>query len=95
VIEALTYRHYGHSRTDPATYRPAAEVEEWLARDPLILARRRLLAAGVSDAEIDAAQDRAGRLVSEAAAAAQAAPMADPADAHTDLWADGSSSWRT
>ena len=31
VIEALTYRHYGHSRADPAKYRPADEVEEWLA----------------------------------------------------------------
>src|SRR5690606_21457858 len=26
VIEAETYRHYGHSRTDPAKYRPAEEV---------------------------------------------------------------------
>ena len=26
VIEALTYRHYGHSRADPAKYRPADEV---------------------------------------------------------------------
>src|SRR5437016_6244868 len=42
VIEALTYRHFGHSRTDPAKYRPAEEVQEWLARDPLELARQRL-----------------------------------------------------
>jgi acetoin:2,6-dichlorophenolindophenol oxidoreductase subunit alpha len=34
-IEALTYRHQGHSRTDPATYRPAGELEKWLERDPL------------------------------------------------------------
>src|SRR5438094_5711509 len=34
VIEARTYRHFGHSRTDPARYRPAEEVREWLARDP-------------------------------------------------------------
>ena len=47
VIEALTYRHFGHSRTDPGAYRPAAEVEEWLRRDPLELARARLQAAGV------------------------------------------------
>src|SRR5689334_19442008 len=32
IIEARTYRHFGHSRTDPATYRPADEVREWLAR---------------------------------------------------------------
>jgi TPP-dependent pyruvate/acetoin dehydrogenase alpha subunit len=34
-IEAMTYRHKGHSRTDPGTYRPKEEVEEWLARDPI------------------------------------------------------------
>src|SRR5262245_44037959 len=30
LVEAETYRHYGHSRTDPATYRPAEELERWL-----------------------------------------------------------------
>jgi pyruvate dehydrogenase E1 component alpha subunit len=40
VVEARTYRHFGHSRTDPAKYRPADEVEQWLARDPLDVARR-------------------------------------------------------
>src|ERR1700733_14922965 len=47
VIEAKTYRHFGHSRTDPASYRPSAEVEEWLSRDPLDLAKARLEALGV------------------------------------------------
>jgi pyruvate dehydrogenase E1 component alpha subunit len=95
VVEALTYRHFGHSRTDPATYRPAEEVEEWLARDPLILARQRLLAEGVSQADVDSAEARAAEVVRQASAAAQAAPPADPAEARTDLWADGGSSWRT
>ena len=27
IIEAQTYRHYGHSRADPAKYRPADEVD--------------------------------------------------------------------
>lgn len=35
LLEALTYRHKGHSRTDPGKYRPQEEVEEWLRRDPL------------------------------------------------------------
>ena len=42
IIEALTYRHFGHSRTDPAKYRPADEVRSWLARDPLLVARAQL-----------------------------------------------------
>lgn len=35
LIEFLTYRHFGHSRSDPAKYRPPEEVDSWLARDPL------------------------------------------------------------
>src|SRR5258707_7968557 len=43
LIEAKTYRHSGHSRADPGKYRPAAEVEAWPLRDPLIMYRERLL----------------------------------------------------
>jgi pyruvate dehydrogenase E1 component alpha subunit len=95
LIEALTYRHFGHSRTDPAKYRPAEEVAEWLARDPLELARQRLAAAGVAAADVTAAADRAAAVVSAAIAEAKAAPPPDPGEAFTDVWADGGSAWRT
>jgi acetoin:2,6-dichlorophenolindophenol oxidoreductase subunit alpha len=95
IIEALTYRHFGHSRTDPATYRPQDEVTSWLERDPLEVARARLDELGVAKEQIVAADDRAERLVADAVAAAKAAPTADPADALTDVWADGGASWRT
>jgi TPP-dependent pyruvate/acetoin dehydrogenase alpha subunit len=36
LIEADTYRQLGHSRSDPATYRPKEEVEWWLANDPIV-----------------------------------------------------------
>jgi pyruvate dehydrogenase E1 component alpha subunit len=95
LIEALTYRHFGHSRTDPAKYRPAEEVAEWMARDPLELARQRLSARGVPAADVAAAADRAGAVVSAAVAEAKAAPPPDPGEAFTDVWADGGSAWRT
>ena len=95
VLEAQTYRHFGHSRTDPASYRPAGELEEWLQRDPLEVARARLAALAVSEAEIDAAAQRAARAVADAVAAAKAADGADPAQALTDVWADGGHQWRT
>ena len=41
-VEARTYRFVGHSRSDPGKYRPEGELEEWQARDPLVLARERL-----------------------------------------------------
>jgi pyruvate dehydrogenase E1 component alpha subunit len=95
LIEALTYRHFGHSRTDPAKYRPAEEVAEWMARDPLELARQRLASAGVSSDAVTAAADRAAAVVAAAIAEAKAAPPPDPGQAFTDVWADGGSAWRT
>jgi acetoin:2,6-dichlorophenolindophenol oxidoreductase subunit alpha len=95
VIEARTYRHFGHSRTDPATYRPADEVRDWLARDPLTVTRDQLDRLGVKPAVLSDVDDRVERLVADAVAAARAAPPADPAEAFTDVWADGSATWRT
>ena len=46
LLEMRTYRHYGHSKSDPATYRPEGELEAWLERDPLKLTRARLLESG-------------------------------------------------
>jgi pyruvate dehydrogenase E1 component alpha subunit len=66
-IECKTYRHRGHSRTDPAKYRDPAEVAHWMKRDPLLLYRAVLSAAGLLD---DAG---ANRIVAEARAAAKAA----------------------
>jgi TPP-dependent pyruvate/acetoin dehydrogenase alpha subunit len=94
VIEAQTYRHYGHSRADPAKYRPAEEVEEWMRHDPLDVARTRLVQNGMSDKEVDAAAARAQHVVGAAVEEAKAAPDADPAEALTDVWADGGAAWR-
>jgi acetoin:2,6-dichlorophenolindophenol oxidoreductase subunit alpha len=95
VIEAETYRHHGHSRTDPAKYRPAEEVERWLKHDPLDLARARLEALGVEPDDIRKVDERAAAHVAAAVDAAKNAPEADAAEAFTDVWADGSATWRT
>jgi pyruvate dehydrogenase E1 component alpha subunit len=95
VLEARTYRHFGHSRADPARYRPEDEVRQWMQRDPLDVARARLTALGVPAGELAGADQDAAREVAEAVEAAKAAPPADPADALTDVWADGGAAWRT
>ncbi|HEY9240896.1 MAG TPA: thiamine pyrophosphate-dependent dehydrogenase E1 component subunit alpha [Streptosporangiaceae bacterium] len=95
VLEARTYRHFGHSRTDPGKYRPAGEVEQWLRRDPLDLARQRLAALSVPESSVTAAAERAATVVAAAVEAAKEAPPPDPAAAFTDVWADGGSAWRT
>jgi len=94
AIEALTYRHYGHSRADPAKYRPADEVERWMQRDPLLVARERLTSTGVDEADIDAADARVAQVVEAAVQEAKDAPFPDPVTAFTDVWADGGSAWR-
>jgi len=65
-IEALTYRHLGHSKSDAGKYRPPEEVEAWLARDPIDLLRATLGDDGRADAieaevtgELEAAVQRA------------------------------------
>jgi len=95
VIEAETYRHYGHSRTDPGSYRPADEVERWLKHDPIDVARARLEALGVTPDAIRDIDDSATAEVAAAVAGAKAAPAADVAEAFTDVWADGGAAWRT
>jgi len=95
LIEAQTYRHYGHSRADPAKYRPPEEVEWWLKHDPLDIARARLEALGVGPQAVEEADARAARTVEEAVDAAKNAPEPDPEQAFTDVWADGGAAWRT
>jgi pyruvate dehydrogenase E1 component alpha subunit len=95
LVEAKTYRHTGHSRADPGTYRPDEEVAEWLARDPIPLLRERLLASGVDEAAVASIDREAEALVEQATDEARSAPPPDPAIVETELWADGGSSWRS
>ena len=94
LVEARTYRQGGHSRADPGKYRPDDEVKDWLQRDPIPLFRQRLLDAGVQRSELERIEDAAQESVDRATEEAKAAPLPDPATLETNLWADGSSSWR-
>jgi pyruvate dehydrogenase E1 component alpha subunit len=95
LVEAVTYRHGGHSRADPGKYRPDDEVEAWMARDPIPAQRSRLLAAGVDEATLDAVDEEAKAKVAEAEAFARAGPEPSAEVIETQLWADGGSSWRS
>ncbi|MFL5871058.1 MAG: thiamine pyrophosphate-dependent dehydrogenase E1 component subunit alpha [Solirubrobacterales bacterium] len=78
LLECRTYRHYGHSKSDPATYRPSDELEEWLDRDPLAIARRRLLDLGLEEGEISGAEQSVRERLERDIEAALAAPFPDP-----------------
>ena len=94
IIECMTYRHYGHSRTDPAKYRPEGELEQWLMRDPVKVLRERLVQSGVDEGEITRIETESQQVVDDAIEAAKNAPLSDPSEAFTDVWADGGSQWR-
>jgi len=51
LIEAKTYRYSGHSRTDPAKYRPHSELDAWKERDPITLLGEALAAEGLLSEE--------------------------------------------
>lgn len=95
LVEALTYRHGGHSRADPGTYRPNEEVEAWLARDPIITYAARLVEEGVDQDTIKAIE--AEELAAVEAAIDEARRMPEPAleTMGTNVWSDGGAAWRT
>ncbi|WP_221177388.1 thiamine pyrophosphate-dependent dehydrogenase E1 component subunit alpha [Nocardioides marmoriginsengisoli] len=95
LVEADTYRLKGHSAADAGKYRPAEEVERWRARDPLLVYREQLIAAELLD---DSAADQmwtdARDELNALTEVVLKAPPPDASGAWTDLWSDGSSSWR-
>jgi len=94
LVEALTYRHGGHSRADPAKYRPEAEVREWLSRDPIKRYRERLLAAGIEEAEVNEIDTRAQRKVDAATEEARNGAPARVEEIEREVWSDGGAAWR-
>jgi pyruvate dehydrogenase E1 component alpha subunit len=74
LLEMKTYRFRGHSRTDPAKYRPEGELERWRERDPITLLGRRIALAGLLDESEQALlTDQTRRTVDEAAERARTA----------------------
>jgi pyruvate dehydrogenase E1 component alpha subunit len=94
LIECLTYRYSGHSRADPAKYRPAGELERWKQRDPIDIYRRRLHALGIAPAQLVAIDDEVERIVDHATEACKAAATTSPDILFMDVYADGGSQWR-
>ena len=93
LIEAMTYRHGGHSRADPGDYRPRRRSR------PGWRATRSTIASGCSRSASTRPRSWPSRsettaAVEEATEAAKAAPVPDLQAAYTNVWADGGWSWR-
>ena len=94
LIEALTYRHGGHSRADPGKYRPDEEVAEWLKKDPIPMYHARLLAEGATEAQLVEIELSVAAEVDQATEEAKAGPTPGADLLMKDVWADGGSAWR-
>jgi pyruvate dehydrogenase E1 component alpha subunit len=94
LIECMTYRYSGHSRADPAKYRPEGELEKWKERDPIKVYRERLKQFGVAEETILGIDTDVKREVDEATEACKAAPPPALDILTTDVYADGGFAWR-
>ncbi len=95
LVEAVTYRHGGHSRADPGKYRPDDEVAEWIGRDPIPMYRERLVGEGLDAGVLDGIDAEVLAAVDRATEESRSAPPPDAASIDTQLWADGGSAWRS
>lgn len=89
LIENLTYRWRGHSKSDRNRYRTKEEIADWQGRDPIARTTEMLIAHGIlaeGDAERLAAE--AAEAVAAAIAAAKDAPDPDPAAVARGVYAE-------
>ncbi|NLE45510.1 MAG: thiamine pyrophosphate-dependent dehydrogenase E1 component subunit alpha [Chloroflexi bacterium] len=79
LIEALTYRWRGHSKSDRQLYRTRDEVKAWQARDPIARLQTLLVEANLHTMEeLEQAVQRARQLIEDAVAFAERADDPDP-----------------
>jgi pyruvate dehydrogenase E1 component alpha subunit len=80
LLEAVTYRWKGHSKSDKNLYRTREEIEQWRADDPIAAFEAEVLAAGgLSESDVEEVRATAREQVRDAVRQAMQAPDADPA----------------
>src|SRR5580700_7104880 len=94
LIECITYRHSGHSRADPAKYRPDGELDAWKKHDPVKLYRERLKHFGIAEGAIADIEADVRRVIDAATDTCKAAPPPSADILYTDVYADGGFAWR-
>jgi pyruvate/2-oxoglutarate/acetoin dehydrogenase E1 component/TPP-dependent pyruvate/acetoin dehydrogenase alpha subunit len=88
LIEAKTYRWYGHSHSDPRAYRTREEEAEWKKRDPITVLKENLESVKMlAEAEFEKMEEEADAKLDKAMefSNASAEPKADEVD--TDVYA--------
>jgi len=88
LLEAKTYRWYGHSRSDPRAYRTKQEEAEWKSRDPIPNFAALLVSKGIAtEAEIDAIEEHIEQAIDEATDFSLNSAMPAAEDLHKFVYA--------
>jgi pyruvate/2-oxoglutarate/acetoin dehydrogenase E1 component/TPP-dependent pyruvate/acetoin dehydrogenase alpha subunit len=89
MIEAKTYRWYGHSRSDPRAYRTKAEEKAWHERDPITVLREKLLTEKLcTQTQLDEIKDRAFATIEAATQFGMDSPWPNAADVAKDVYVE-------
>ncbi len=88
LIEAKTYRWYGHSHSDPRAYRTKDEEAAWKLRDPINTMKDGLEAVGLlREPEYDQLDEAVQTKLDNAMSYSEASPEPDSTEVDTDVFA--------
>ncbi|MFQ3549081.1 MAG: dehydrogenase E1 component subunit alpha/beta [Armatimonadota bacterium] len=87
LVEAKTYRWYGHSSSDQRAYRTREEEEEWKQRDPITVLSKRLLESKMAtQEELDEVAKMADETIKKATQFAMDSPYPDVSELYNDIY---------
>jgi len=75
LIEALTYRHLGHSKSDSCDYRTKEEEEEWKEKDPIVRYTEYCKSQGCDEKTLNRAEEETREAVEDAVVFAEQSPF--------------------
>jgi len=88
LLECVTYRYRGHSRSDRQRYRTREEVEAWRTRDPIARLESLLLSQGtLTENDLHQVRAEVRAEIEEAVRFAEESPEPDPAQLLEDVYA--------
>jgi pyruvate dehydrogenase E1 component alpha subunit len=88
LVDNVTYRWRGHSKSDRNLYRTQEEIDEWKTRDPIVRFKKVLVEAKVmTDEEMEAIDQQAKATIDQAAEEVLSFPEPSPENMEDEVYA--------
>lgn len=88
IVEAKTYRYFGHSHSDPRAYRTREEEQAYKDRDPITLLSAAMQAVGLlTDGEFEQLNQQVKAKLKEAMQYSESSPAPNVSEVTTDVFA--------